>query len=43
MKGPISVKPEQTWMAETLRLASVLMTVILMMIKIILQFFIYSS
>jgi hypothetical protein len=43
MEGPISMKPEQAWMAETLRLAVVVMMVIMMMIKIIVQFLIDSS
>ena len=37
------MKPEPAWMAETLRLAVVVMMVIMMMIKIIVQFFIDSS
>ena len=37
------MKPEPAWMAETLRLAVVVMIVIMMMIKVIVQFFIDSS
>jgi hypothetical protein len=43
MEGPISMKPEQTWMAETLWMVVKVMMVIMMAIKIIMQFFIDSS
>jgi len=41
MEGPISMKPEQAWMAETPWL--VMMVITVMTIKIIMHFFIGSS